>query len=140
MGEPVKLFHSSTYNWLVIYDGNKSIFEPSQLFRVIKVKPVNNIMDVVEIMKPLGNFLQTVGVAIPNNRLIKFADAIGEIGATNIRTVGNMTLQKSWEPWDGRFPIQELFEHDNIRWVSINNRNIDEDIKRSLEKILNLII
>jgi hypothetical protein len=134
MGEPVKLFPSSTHQWLVIYDGNKPTFEPSPLFRVIKVKPVNDIMEIVTLIKPLGRFLQTVGVAIPNDRIIPFADAIGEIGATNIRTISNMTLQKSWEPWDGRFPLQELFELDNIRWVSINTRNIDEDIKASLER------
>jgi hypothetical protein len=45
-----------------------------------------------------------------------------------------MTLQKPWEPWDGRFPLQELFELDNIRWVSISTKNIDEDIKASLER------
>ncbi|GAG98490.1 unnamed protein product, partial [marine sediment metagenome] len=123
-----------THQWLVIYDGNKPTFEPSPLFRVIKVKPVNDIMEIVSLMKPLGRFLQTVGVAIPNDRLIPFADAIGEIGATNIRTISNMTLQKSWEPWDGRFPLQELFELDNIRWVSINTKNIDEDIKKSIER------
>jgi hypothetical protein len=134
MGEPVKLFTSSTHQWLVIYDGSKPTFEPSPLFRVIKVKPVNDIMEIVSLIKPLGRFLQTVGVAIPNDRLIPFADAIGEIGATNIRTISNMTLQKSWEPWDGRFPLQELFELDNIRWVSINTKNIDEDIKKSLER------
>lgn len=132
MGEPVKLFPSSTHQWLVIYDGNKPTFEPSPLFRVIKVKPLNDIMDIVPLIKPLGRFLQTVGVAIPNDRLIPFANAIGEVGATNIRTISNMTLQKSWEPWDGRFPLQELLEHDNIHWVSINTRNIDEDIKASL--------
>ena len=134
MGEPVKLFPSSTYQWLVIFDGNKPTFEPSPLFRVIKVKPIDDIMDTVSIIKPLGSFLQTVGVAIPNNRLMPFANAIGEVGATNIRTVSNMTLQRSWEPWDGRFPLQELFEHDGIRWVSINTRDIEEDIKESLEK------
>jgi len=134
IGEPVKLFPSSTYQWLVIFDGNKPTFEPSPLFRVIKVKPIDDIMDTVSIIKPLGSFLQTVGVAIPNNRLMPFANAIGEVGATNIRTVSNMTLQRSWEPWDGRFPLQELFEHDGIRWVSINTRDIEENIKESLER------
>jgi hypothetical protein len=134
MGEPVKLFPSSTYQWLVIFDGNKPTFEPSPLFRVIKVKPIDDIMDIVSLIKPLGSFLQTVGVAIPNNRLMPFANAIGEVGATNIRTVSNMTLQRSWEPWDGSFPLQELFEHDGIRWVSINTRDIEKDISISLER------
>ena len=133
MGEPVKIFPSPTHQWLVIFDGNNRNMEPSPLFRVIRVKPIEDIMEIPKIVKPLKSFLQTVGVAIPQSRLIEFADKIGEAGATNIRAVSNMTLQKPWEPWDGRFPLHELFEHDNIRWVSISTKNIDEELKRSLE-------
>ena len=134
MGEPVKIFPSSTHQWLVIYDGTTENIEPSPLFRVIRVKPIGDIMNIPELVKPLGQFLQTIGVAIPNKRLISFADAIGEVGATNIRTISNMTLQKPWEPWDGRFPLHELFEHDNIRWVSISTRDIDKEIKTALKR------
>jgi hypothetical protein len=45
-----------------------------------------------------------------------------------------MTLQKPWEPWDGRFPLQELFELDGIRWVSINTCDMDKDIERLLKR------
>jgi len=134
MGDPVKLFSSPSHKWLIIYDKNTENVEPSPLFRVIRVKPVSDIMIIPKLVKPLGQFLQTVGVAIPNKRLITFADAIGNVGATNIRTVSSMTLQKPWEPWDGRFPLHELFELDNIRWVSISTKNIEEDIEKSLER------
>ena len=134
MGEPVKIFPSATHQWLVIYDGTTTNFEPSPLFRVIRVKPVDDIMQIPKLVKPIGKFLQTVGIAIPNDRLIPFADAMGEAGATNIRTISSMTLQKAWEPWDGRFPLNELFEHDNIRWVSIDTRDIDKEIKTALER------
>jgi len=134
MGEPVKIFSSPTYKWLVIYDGSTTRFEPSPLFRVIRVKPVDDIMDIPTLVKPIGSFLQTIGVAISNDRLIPFADAIGQVGATNIRAISSMTLQKPWEPWDGRFPLHELFEHDNIRWVSISTRDIDKEIETALER------
>jgi len=134
MGEPVKIFPSATHQWLVIYDGATTNFEPSPLFRVIRVKPVNDIMEIPKLVKPIGKFLQTVGVAIPKDRLIPFADAIGEAGATNIRTISSMTLQKAWEPWDGRFPLHELFEQDGIRWVSIDTIDIDKEIKTALER------
>ncbi|MFE3845453.1 acyl-CoA reductase [Thermoplasmatota archaeon] len=134
MGETVKLFPSPTHQWLVIYDGNTENVEPSPLFRVIRVKPVVDIMDIPKIVKPLGQFLQTVGVAIPNKRLLTFADAMGKVGTTNFRTISSMTLQKPWEPWDGRFPLHELFELDGIRWVSINTRDVDKDIDVSLER------
>jgi hypothetical protein len=133
MGAPVKIFPSPTHQWLVIYDGNNKNIEPSPLFRVIRVKPINDIMELPKLFRPLSTFLQTVGVAIPQNRLISFAESIGEAGVTNIRAVSNMTLQKPWEPWDGRFPLHELFEHDNIRWVSISTKDIDAELEKSLE-------
>ncbi len=134
MGEPVKIFPSATHKWLVIYDGNTNNFEPSPLFRVIRIKPVKDIMEIPGLVKPIGKFLQTVGVAIPNNRLIPFAHHIGEVGATNIRTISGMTLQKAWEPWDGKFPLNELFEQDLIRWVSIDTNDIDKEIKIALKR------
>ncbi|HIG98999.1 MAG TPA: hypothetical protein HA258_00300 [Thermoplasmata archaeon] len=45
-----------------------------------------------------------------------------------------MTLQKAWEPWDGRFPLQELFEHDSIHWVSIDSKDVDTEIQRALKR------
>jgi hypothetical protein len=134
MGESVKIFPSKTHEWLVIYDESNPNCEPSQLFRVIRVKPVADIMDILQKVRPLGSFLQTVGVAIPQDRLIVFADAMGQAGVTNIRTISGMTLQKTWEPWDGRFPLQELFEHDSIHWVSIDTRDIDVEIKTALRR------
>jgi hypothetical protein len=134
MGEPVKIFPSKENLWLVIYDESNPNCEPSPLFRVIRVKPVADIRDIPQKVRPLGSFLQTVGVAIPQDRLLAFADAMGQVGATNIRTISAMTLQKAWEPWDGRFPLQELFEHDGIHWVSIDTKDIDAEIKSALKR------
>jgi len=134
MGELVKIFPSKNHQWLVVYDESNLNCEPSPLFRVIRIKPVDDIMQLPQKVKPLGSFLQTVGVAIPQDRLLVFADAMGQVGVTNIRTVSRMTLQKAWEPWDGRFPLQELFEHDGIHWVSINTKDMDAEIQRALKK------
>jgi hypothetical protein len=134
MGEPVKIFTDPTFQWLVIYDENVTYFEPSPLFRVIRVKPIADIMDIPRKVKPLGKFLQTVGVAIPPARLIPFADALGEVGVTNIKTISGMTLQKAWEPWDGRFPLHELFELDGVHWTSIDTRDIETEIKSALKR------
>jgi hypothetical protein len=134
MGEPVKIFISKEKHWLVVYDERFTECEPSPLFRVIRVKPVMDIMEIPKRVRPLSSFLQTVGVAIPQNRLLAFADAMGQVGATNIRTISGMTLQKAWEPWDGRFSLQELFEQDDIHWVSIDTKDIDAEIQRVLKR------
>ena len=134
MGEPVKIFPSKDHQWLVVYDESNPNCEPSPLFRVIRVKPISDIMELPARVEPLGSFLQTIGVAIPQNRLLAFAEAMGRVGVTNLRTVSGMTLQKAWEPWDGRFPLQELFEHDGIHWVSIDTKDIDAEIKNALQR------
>jgi hypothetical protein len=134
MGEPVKIFPSKAHQWLVIYDESNPNCEPSPLFRVIRVKPVADIMDLREKVRPLGSFLQTVGIAVPQGRLIAFADAMGQAGVTNMRTISGMTLQKAWEPWDGRFPLQELFEHDGVHWVSIDTEDMDAEIQKALQR------
>lgn len=134
MGEPVKIYPSKNHQWLVIYDESNPDCEPSPLFRVIRVKPIADIMDLPAKVRPLSSFLQTVGVAIPQDRLIAFADAMGQVGVTNMRTVSGMTLQKAWEPWDGRFPLQELFEHDGIHWTSIDTKDMEKEIQRVLKR------
>ena len=134
MGEPVKIYPSKDNQWLVIYDESNPNCEPSPLYRVIRVKPILDIMDIPQRVRPLSSFLQTVGVAVPQERLLVFADAMGEVGATNLRTISGMTLQKAWEPWDGRFPLQELFEHDGIHWISIDTKDIEEEIRHALKR------
>jgi hypothetical protein len=132
MGELVKIFPSKAHDWLVVYDEMNQNCEPSPLYRVIRIKPMNDIMHLPQMVKPLGSFLQTVGVAIPQHRLLAFADAMGQVGVTNIRTVSGMTLQKAWEPWDGRFPLQELFEHDGVHWTSVDTKDVDAEIQKAL--------
>jgi hypothetical protein len=90
-------------------------------------------------VEPLHSFLQTVGVAIPQDRLLAFANEMGQAGVTNLRTISAMTLQKAWEPWDGRFPLQELFEHDGIHWVSIDTKDINTEIQNALKRKRNVI-
>jgi hypothetical protein len=130
----VEIFSSKEHHWLVIYDGSTPHFEPSGLFRIIKIKPVADIMSLIDIIRPIKRYLQTIGVAIPMERLIPLADMMGEQGATNIRVVGTMTLLKAWEPWDGKLILRELLEQDDIRWVSINTRDIAQGINESLER------
>jgi len=132
-GEPIEIYTSKNEDWLVVYDESNQNFEPSNLFRTIRVKPINNITDVVSKIKPISSFLQTIGVAIPQRRLLKFADIVGDVGVTNIRSVGGMTMPKAWETWDGKLPIGEIIKQDTIRWLSICSKNIDEEINELIE-------
>ena len=54
MGEPVKIFPSKENQWLVIYDESNQNCEPSPLFRVIRVKPIADIMEILRRSDLLG--------------------------------------------------------------------------------------
>lgn len=137
---PVEIFPSPKHEWLVILDESTSPIDISPLFRSISIRPVDQLEDIHLLLKPLSHYLQTIGVAIPQSRLIPFADAITEAGATNIRALGTMTIQQPWEPWDGHFPLDELFQDDGIRWASIGFKDMDTALHESHARYQSLAI
>jgi hypothetical protein len=137
-GSPIHIFSSQSHDYLVVYDETTDPVEPSPQFRAITVKPVNDINEIPELIRPLHRFLQTIGVAIPMERLLPFADVMGACGATNIRVLGEMTLQKSWEPWDGRFPLEELLRDDGSSWMSISFTDMDAALQSSMVRLQSL--
>lgn len=130
----VTLFSGDDYRWLVVYDETTEEPEFSPLFRVIRVKPIDDIMEIRERVRPVQSYLQTVGMAIPMERLLPLADHLGHLGATNIRVVGEMTIPKPWESWDGALLIGELLWQDSVSWLSINTRDVEQEIDISLER------
>jgi hypothetical protein len=138
LGFPVQLFSPPSHDYLVVYDETTDTVEPSPQFRAITVKPINDINEIPELVRPLHRFLQTIGVAVPIERLLPFAEAMGACGATNIRVLGEMTLQKSWEPWDGRFPLEELLRDDGSNWVSISFKDMDNALQTSMIRLQTL--
>jgi hypothetical protein len=138
LGSPIQLCSPPPHDFLVVYDETTDPPEPSPQFRAITVKPVNTIEEIPELVRPFHRFLQTIGVAIPLERLLPFADAMGACGATNIRVLGEMTLQTSWEPWDGRFPLEELLRDDGSSWVSISFQDMNAALQASMARLQSL--
>ena len=64
----------------VIYKKDKE-FEFSPSYRVVKVKPVDNVLEVPELVKPISNNLHTVGVALDEERKNKLTDELVKLGA-----------------------------------------------------------
>ncbi len=138
LGALVHLYAPQSHEYLVVYDETTDPVEPSPQFRAITVKPIADLEEIPMLVKPLHRFLQTIGVAIPIPRLLPFAKAMGACGATNIRVLGEMTLQQSWEPWDGRFPLEELLRDDGSSWVSIGFSDMDEALQSSMARLQSL--
>ena len=110
-GSGVELHVSSEgTGWTVIHDPDPT-FEASCLNRVVRVKPVTELMEVVDHARVIAPVLQSVGMAGPIERLAPLADALARLGASRITSLAALP----WPPpsWhhDGSPPLVEL-----VRW------------------------
>jgi hypothetical protein len=96
--------------WTVVFDPEPG-FTPSCLNRVVRVKPVRRLEEVVEHARPLGRLLQTVGVAGPEARLAPLVEALGRLGASRVAPIAAMAWPSPWWHHDGRPPLADL-----VRW------------------------
>jgi hypothetical protein len=111
----VRIFCSQkSTDWTVIYDKNKE-FEPSCSYRFVRVKPIDDISEISRLVIPIAEYLQTIGVALYEDRLLRFSSEMGKIGVTNIRPVGKMGIPGVGIPHDGSYGLRDLI----TRWVSI---------------------
>ncbi|MBN2379903.1 acyl-CoA reductase [candidate division WOR-3 bacterium] len=100
-------------DWTVIYEQDAT-FVPSCLNRTIRVKPVADASEVVALVEPVKSYLQTVGAALPEDRLINIADKMGQLGVDRISPIGKMTGPSIFWHHDGRFNLLDL-----IRWTDL---------------------
>lgn len=113
-GEDVALFSSeSSTDWTVVYENNFE-FVPSCLNRVIRIKPFNDIGKIIEYVTPIKNYLQTVGVALSEEKCSKIANELGRLGVTRFAPIGKMASVSGTWHHDGRYHLLDL-----IRWSDI---------------------
>jgi hypothetical protein len=97
-------------SWTVIYDPDPR-FVPSCLNRLVRVKPVESLNAVAARVSGIRGVLQTVGVAAGVERIERFAEVMGRLGASRVTPIRHM----AWPPptWhhDGRPPLADL-----VRW------------------------
>ncbi len=100
-------------DWTVIYESDPT-FVASCLNRTIRVKPVKDASEVVALVEPMKHYLQTVGAALPQERLVSLADALGGLGMDRICPLGKMPDPSIGWHHDGRFNLLDL-----VRWTDI---------------------
>ncbi len=122
-----RVFAEPEYDFAIIYDPERKVI-PSQ-HRILRIIPVNNIHDAFKLTQKWQEFYDTIGAAIPQKRLLNFANRAGKMGVSNIRVIGTVNLPRLKESWDGRIPILEFYMPNKLRWLTINTVNIDTDIK-----------
>ncbi len=112
-GSGLEVRHGGEASWTVILDPEPS-FVPSCGARVVRVKPVDDILRVPAIVEPLGHHLQTVGVAGCGGRIEALGEAFGRVGANRITGFADVPFPHPWWHHDGTGPLQAL-----VRWVDL---------------------
>jgi hypothetical protein len=112
-GEEVELFEAK--NALVIYDATPSI-EASCLDRTLYIKPVDDLRDVIDMIAPYRDVLQSAAVAgLEPAALEAFATALSRTGITRVTDFERLPWPDASWHHDGRGPLLEL-----IRFVDLD--------------------
>ena len=74
--------------------------------RVIVVRPVKDVLDLPAVLRwlPAAN-LQSVSVAMGDERVLEFAEAAGACGVTAVRSLGRAAFPQLAYSWDGFLPL-----------------------------------
>jgi hypothetical protein len=99
---------------IVIYDMISKMPELSCLYRIVRVKPIDDISEIPDLMEPFSNYLQTVGVELSEKRKYELCNELGSQGASRITSIGKMHKPSLTWHHDGRFNILDL-----LNWVDI---------------------
>lgn len=100
-------------DWTVIYEEDPA-FLSSPLNRTVRVKPLDDLRQLAELLRPWQAYLEAAGITVTSERLAAVAEVLGEAGVSRICPVGK--LQEPYLDWHhgGRLCLREL-----VRWVSV---------------------
>lgn len=101
-----EIFASEGTEWTVIYTEQHGVIEPCGS-RVLFVRPVKNIMDILDY---LDDSVQALGLYLNAERRAGFEKLAAERGVQRITEIGYMHVFDY--PWEGMFPMDRL-----VRWV-----------------------
>jgi len=94
--------------WAVIFSDNRKHFNVSGLNRTITVIEINSLDQIIPMISPHKEFLQTVGLAVAPDELFTISKKLGEHGVTRITSLGSMTAPEAGWHHDGRFNLSDL--------------------------------
>jgi hypothetical protein len=96
--------------WTVVFDPDPT-FSASCLNRTVRVKPVGDLAEIVELARPVGALLQSVGMAASEPRAASLSEELARIGVSRIAPIGEMAWPDPFWFHDGRPPLADL-----VRW------------------------
>jgi len=103
-------------SWAVAYSETTLPLAASPGQRCVQVCAVDALDDVVPLLEPHADFLQTVGLATTPEELYRLGELLGQAGVTRIAPLGAMTQPEPGWHHDGRFNLADL-----VRMVEIEH-------------------
>jgi len=103
-------------SWAVAYSETPLPPAASPGQRCVQVCAVDALDDVVPLLEPHADFLQTVGLATTPEELYRLGELLGQAGVTRIAPLGAMTQPEPGWHHDGRFNLADL-----VRMVEIEH-------------------
>lgn len=92
----------------VVYADALVALSPGPLNRCVLVVAVDQLEEVVPLISPQRDFLQTAGLAAAPEELLHLAQSLGMAGVTRICAMGTMTAPEAGWHHDGRFSLLDL--------------------------------
>jgi phenylacetate-coenzyme A ligase PaaK-like adenylate-forming protein len=108
-----RVIESLKKDWRVLIDA-RSPLAASPLFRTIWIKPLPR-KKIVETLRPMRSYLQTVGVSCSMKDLAELSDSLIKAGAVRIRRIGEMPGSYSGEAHDGVYALQRYCKRVSIQ-------------------------
>jgi hypothetical protein len=133
LGENIEILKSKNTDYTVIVDGNDPRLAPTCQERVVVVKPIDDLGNVAGYVEHLSGNLQTVGMAVPSDKILEFANELGHAGVTNFKIIGTEYMVDLSEPHDGIFDTLQMFLSDGLRWTGIGFSDTDAAIEAALK-------
>lgn len=112
-GAGVEVHHGGGAGWAVILDP-ASNFAPSCVGRVVRVRPVADVLDTPALVAPFASHLQSVGVAGCGDRLPRLAEELAHVGVSRITGFDAMPFPPPDWHHDGQGPLRAL-----VGWVDL---------------------
>lgn len=112
-GEPLTFWGDADGAWTIIY-AKTADFAPTIGGRTIVVRPIADVAEIADLVAPLSSVLQSVAVAMPQERFFDFASQLAMLGVSRITNIGAQSFPNPLWHHDGRDPLGSL-----VRWSEI---------------------
>lgn len=100
-------------DWTLIAEWDPT-FKLSPLFRTLYIKPVASLDQVVDLVAPYADYLQTAGLAASPERVRDLSERLFDTGVLRVTTLAGMAGGEPGEPHDGGYALHAL-----VKWVTM---------------------